>query len=335
MASKVLVSAIAVAVVAAGIGYYIGRDDIAPAAQADETVATVNTASPSGMPESSSNPKVASIGDAIILKSDVEQLYGLLKARTPQGLPTLDQMFWMLTDQMIGGRLLVQKAEAEKFDEKPEVKLALAMAREQVLQEAFLGEALKGLETEAVLKPKYDALVAGMKAEKEIKARHILVKDEAKAKDIIAQLAKGGDFVKLAKDNSEDPGSKDNGGDLGFFSSDMMVPEFYGAAAQLKAGEVSKEPVKTQFGWHVIKVEELKDRTPPKFEEVKTQLLQQMQQEKVGQIISELRTKANVQRFTGEGLPPLPKSSIEEALERAAVQAESPKDGTVDAPKPQ
>lgn len=331
MASKVLVSAIALAVVAAGVGYYIGRDDIAPAAQADETVATVNTASPSGIPESATNPKVASIGDSAILKSDVEQLYGLLKARTPQGLPTLDQMFWMLTDQMIGGRLLVQQAKADKLDETPDVKMALAMASEQVLQEAYLSNALKGLDSEAVLKPKYDAMVTALKTEKEIKAQHILVKDEAKAKDIIAQLSKGGDFAKLAKENSEDPGSKDKAGELGFFSKDMMVPEFYAAAATLKAGQVSPEPVKTQFGWHVIKVQELKDRTPPSFEEAKGQLLQQAQQEKVSQIIADLRAKANVQRFSGEGIPPMPKSSIEEALERAANTADAPKD----APKAQ
>jgi peptidyl-prolyl cis-trans isomerase C len=327
MASKVLVSAVALAAVAAGVGYYIGRDDIAPAANAEEKAATI--AAP--VPESATNPKVASVGDAVILKSDVEQLYNLLKQRQPQGLPEFDQMFWMLTDQMIGARLLVQQAKADKLDETPEVKNALVMATEQVLQEAYLQNALKGTDADVVLKPKYEAMVAAMKTEKEIKARHILVKDEAKAIELINELKAGGDFAKLAAANSDDPGSKVNGGDLGFFSKDMMVPEFYAAAAQLKVGEVSPAPVKTQFGWHVIKVDELKDRTPPSFEQAKGQLVQQVQQEKVNQIITELRAKSNVQRFTGAGIPELPKSSIEEALDRAAAAAEAPKD----APKAQ
>ncbi len=315
MASRYVVSALVLAVVAAGVGYWVAKDDVASVAQAESAAALAPAA---GAPESADNPKVARVGDDVILKSDVDALYTMIKQRTPQGMPESDQVFWMLTEQMIGGRLLLQQARAEKMDQDPAVQSALRLASEQVLQEAYIRKAIAGLDSDAALKPLYEKFLTSVKTEKEVKARHILVKDEAKAKDLLAQIKAGADFAKLAKEHSEDPGSKDTGGDLGFFGREMMVPEFASVAFSLKKGELAPEPVKTQFGYHLIQVEDMKDRTPPSYEEMKGQLQQQAQQEKLNEVINGLRAKAKIERFEAAGVPPLPKLPLQEQLEKVA-----------------
>jgi len=157
-----------------------------------------------------------------------------------------------------------------------------------------------------LLKPAYDKLVAGLKDDVEVRASHILVDSEDKAKEIIGLLNKGGDFAALAKKGSNDPGSKDKGGDLGFFPREAMVPEFANAAFALEPGKVTAAPIKTQFGWHVIKVDERRARKAPEFTEVKPQLLQEVQQNKVNDAIAALKAKAKVERFAAPGVPEIP-----------------------------
>ena len=128
-----------------------------------------------------------------------------------------------------------------------------------------------------------------------MRARHILVADEATAKAVVAELAKGGDFAALSTKHSKDPGAARSGGDLGFFKKEDMVPEFAEAAFGLKSNEVSKTPVKTQFGWHVIQVEDVRTATFPPYEQVKPQIQNLLQQQEIQKVIADLRAKAKVE----------------------------------------
>ena len=304
MASRYFVSAAVLALVAGGAGFWLAKSDLTVPAQA-ETPAAVAAPVAARTP-TAENPKVADVAGEAILKSDVDALYANIKTRMGDKGPSEDQIFWMLVDQIVASRLVIQAANADKLMDTPEVQTSLKMATEQILQEAYIRKALIGSDSDEALKPAYDKLVEGMKGQEEVKASHILVADEAKARDLIAQLAKGAKFEELAKANSTDPGSKDNGGDLGYFTKETMVPEFATAAFAGTKGQVVATPVKTQFGWHVIKVEDRRARQAPAFADVKPQLAQEAQQAKVQQIIESLRAKANVQRFTGAGIPALP-----------------------------
>ena len=317
MIARYMVPAIVLAAVAGGVGYWMAKDDVATPAQAEVTLAE------SRVP-TASNPKVASVGGELVLKSDVDQLYTAIKQRAGDRAPKQEEVFWMLVDQIISSRLIIQQAMADKLNETPLVQNSIKMATEQILQEAYVENVVRGLDTDAVLKPRYDALTAELKDQVEVKASHILVEDEAKARELIALINKGGDFAKLAKDNSIDDGSKERGGDLGFFAQEQMVPEFATAAFALAKGGVTAEPVKTQFGWHIIKAEDRRPRQAPPYEQVKEQLLAQVQQERVREAIEGLRAKANIERFEGAGIPPQPKLPIQAQLENAAQGQAAP-----------
>ena len=306
MASRYLVSAAVLALVAGGTGFWLAKSDITVPALAETTAAAPASAAAALRTPTAENPKVADVAGEVILKSDVDALYANIKTRMGDKGPSEDQIFWMLVDQIVASRLVIQAANADKLIEGEDVKNSIKMATEQILQEAYIHKALIGSDTDEALKPAYDKMVESLKGQEEVKASHILVADEAKARDLIAQLAKGAKFEELAKANSTDPGSKDNGGDLGYFTKETMVPEFATAAFAGTKGQVVVTPVKTQFGWHVIKVEDRRARSAPAFADVKAQLAQEAQQIRVQQVIEGLRAKANVQRFTGAGIPALP-----------------------------
>jgi peptidyl-prolyl cis-trans isomerase C len=198
-----------------------------------------------------------------------------------------------LLDYLIDVTLVTQKATAEKLDQSPEFQKKLAYYREKLLMESFLGQVAKGAVTEAAMKTTYDEAAKAQKPEVEIHALHILVPTEEEAKTVEKRLKAGEDFGKLADQLSKDPGSK--GGDLGFFTKDRMVPEFAEAAFKLKAGEVS-DPVKTQFGWHVIKVLEVRQRAFPPMDQVKDQLEHFVAQKAQSDAIVKLREGAKITR---------------------------------------
>lgn len=292
MARRYLLPALVVASVVGGLGAVVTFMG-SPAIAATETA-------------SSANPKVAEVNGEMILKSDVQQLYDAIKGRMGEGTPPMDKIFWTLTDQIVASRLIIGAANTQGLADTPAVQQALKAAKEQIIQEAFIRKTFEGLDNDAALKPKYDKLVESMKGESEVHARHILVDSEDKAKTLIAQINKGADFAKLAAENSKDPGSAQKGGDLGFFARGMMVPEFDTVAFALEPGKVSQTPVQTQFGWHILKVDERRARQAPKFEDVKAQLLASAQQEKLNATIDGLKAKGKVERFAGAGLPPVP-----------------------------
>jgi len=161
---------------------------------------------------------------------------------------------------------------------------------------------VKAKVSDDVLKKKYDAFIKENPPQEEVRARHILLKTEKEANDALAELKKGADFAAVAKSKSTD-GSARDGGDLGYFSRGDMVAEFSDAAFAMKPGEVSKAPVKSQFGWHLIKVEDRRLSTAPSFEETKDQLRTEVSQEMAGELVEELRGKAKVERFDLDGKP--------------------------------
>ena len=179
----------------------------------------------------------------------------------------------------------------------------IAAATDRVLQSAMLSQIIGPSITEEALRARYDKDIASKPGEDEVHARHILVDNEALAKQIIADLKKGGDFAALAKQYSKDPGS-DHTGDLGFFHKDEMVPEFAAAAFAMKPGEISDTPVHTQFGWHVIQVLERRHAEPPSFEQARAELRQKMIQEGIQKALAEARSQVMVEKFNLDGTTP-------------------------------
>lgn len=218
-----------------------------------------------------------------------------------------------LLEELIQRELLVQDAHKKNLDQSGEVKARIDMAERSLLSQADLQDYLKANPiSDADLKAGYDKEVVAKMSGTEYKARHILVKTEDEAKKIIADLGKGGKFEELAKKLSLDP-SKDQGGDLGWFTEGQMVEPFSKAVAALEKGKFTQTPVQTQFGWHVILREDSRAQTPPAFDAVKDQLRPMLQQQKVQAMLEGLRKQAKV-----EILMPLEEPKAEEAKAPAA-----------------
>jgi peptidyl-prolyl cis-trans isomerase C len=198
-------------------------------------------------------------------------------------------------DQLVAMTLAAQAAEKDSLDKRPEVKARIDLLRTQVLAEAAsekYAEAHPVSDDE--VKAEYDEQVARMP--KEFKARHILVESEDAAKAIIKELEGGGDFAKIAKSQSKDPGSAPNGGDLGWFSGQSMVKPFSDALATMEKGSITKAPVQTQYGWHVIQLEDSRAPEVPAFEDVKEQVKMLAQRKKLQAYLDELRKTAKIQK---------------------------------------
>jgi peptidyl-prolyl cis-trans isomerase C len=197
--------------------------------------------------------------------------------------------------------VLAQAAEQQRLGDKPDVQRQMAFERNKVLMEALLRNAGKAAQTDDALHKVYDEAVKKMTNEEEVHARHILVATEQEAKDIEAQLKGGADFAALAKEKSKDPGAA-NGGDLGYFTKDQMVPEFAEAAFKLDKGQIS-DPVHTQFGWHIIKVEDKRIKPTPSFDQVKPQLENFVAHRAQAELVDSLRKTAKIERLDQPAAP--------------------------------
>jgi len=247
------------------------------------------------------DPVVAKVDGQPILLSDVKDAAKSLPPNA-QAMPP-QTLLPMLLDQMIDGRALVAEARRTGLDKDPAVQRQVEAAEDQALETALLHKAIGPLVTEAAVRARYDADIAGKPGVEEVHARHILVPDEATAKQIIADLDKGADFAALSKQYSKDPGAAHQGGDLGFFKKDEMVPEFADAAFALQPGQIDQTPVHTQFGWHVIQVLERRTDPPPSFEQASQELRQKMIQEDVQQAVAHARAGVKVEKFNLDGSP--------------------------------
>ncbi len=237
---------------------------------------------------------LARIDGAVITEKDYEDY---LRARQMQQPPIPDpkKEREVVLDEMINRVLLVTAATEHKVDQELDVYLQLKRQHENVLARAMLRKYLKDNPvSDDEVKKRFEELMA--KADKnEYRARHILVRDETEARALIGQLRKGASFANLARQKSVDVGSGRNGGELGgWFSQDQVVPEFYEAVRQLKIGETTKDPVKSEYGWHIIKLENIRPRTMPEFEQAKGNIRQIVQQERVEALLKSIKDKARI-----------------------------------------
>ena len=244
---------------------------------------------------------VATVDGEKITRADLEALKLQMAAQYPQlGQVPLDAVYKGLLDRAIDQRLKEKEARKAKMQNDADVKAQLKDMESELIRRAWLGKTVEKRVTDDKVKAAYDQLIKTTPDEEEVRARHILVESEDKAKDLIGKLNGGAKFEDLAKSDSKDPGAA-NGGDLGFFRKGDMVPEFSEAAFGMKAGELSKAPVKTQFGWHIIKVEERRKVQPPKFEEIAPQLRGEVAQAEAAAVIKDLRVKSKVETFNLDG----------------------------------
>jgi peptidyl-prolyl cis-trans isomerase C len=239
------------------------------------------------------NPVIARVNGVDIRQSDLAFAEEEIGSNMPQMPPEQkrDYLITYLTDVII----VSQAAEKQKLDQRDDVKARLAFDHNRVLMEAMLSDAGKAAMSDEAMHKVYDEAVKQVPAEEEVHARHILVASEDEAKAIEDQLKKGADFAALAKEKSKDPGAAD-GGDLGYFTKDQMVPEFADAAFKLDKGQIS-DPVHTQFGWHIIKVEDKRTKPTPTFDQVKPQLANYVEHRAQAEMVENLRKNATIERL--------------------------------------
>jgi len=211
------------------------------------------------------------------------------------GRPVTPEMEGQLREEVIAREIFMQEAQKRGLDASEDYKAQMELARQTLLvRELFLDYQKANPVTDADIQAEYDKFKAA-NGGKEFQAHHILVEKEDEAKAIIASLKKGGKFEDIAKKQSKDPGSGANGGDLGWASPSGYVREFSEALMRLKKGQTTDVPVKTQFGYHIIRMDDEREQQIPKLEEVKPQIAQQLQQQKLAAYQQELRTKAKVE----------------------------------------
>ena len=245
------------------------------------------------------DPVIATVDGAKILRSDLVSAYENLPEEYRQ-VP-LEQIYPALLNSMIDTRLATAAARKAKLDQTAEHKAAVAAYSDRLLGATLIRKEADKKVTDADVKKRYEDTIKDMGGQ-EIHARHILLKTEDEAKAVIKELAGGADFAELAKKRSTGP-TGPNGGDLGYFGKGQMVPEFEKAAFALKKGGVTQAPVQTQFGWHVIKVEDTRAQQPPSFDELGPQIRDGMVREAGAAFTKSLREKAKIQRFNLDGSP--------------------------------
>ena len=255
------------------------------------------------------DPVVARANGVDIHESDLAFAEEEIGSNMPQMPPEQkrDYLITYLTDVVI----VSQAAEKQGIANRDDVKRRLAFDHNRVLMEAMLTDTAKAALTDDAMHKVYDEATKQMASEQEVHARHILVASEDEAKAIEEQLKKGADFAALAKEKSKDPGAAD-GGDLGYFTKDQMVPEFADAAFKLEKGQIS-DPVHTQFGWHVIKVEDKRTKPTPPFDQVKAQLANYVEHRAQAEMVDNLRKTATIERLDKPAAPALDPSALNPA----------------------
>jgi peptidyl-prolyl cis-trans isomerase C len=219
----------------------------------------------------------------------------LIEQLVHQGQQNTPQLQMAVREELVNREILMQEAARRAIPTRPDVKAQIAVAQQTVVLRALIEDFVKNnAPTDAEIKARYDDLVKGAGGQ-EYHLHHILVDNEQQAKDLIAKIKAGASFEDLAKQFSKDPGSGKNGGDLDWSDPKAYVPEFADAATKLKKGEMTDTPVHTQFGWHIIRLDDTRAVTPPPLEQVKPQIVQQMQQEKLQAFEEGLRKNAKIQ----------------------------------------
>jgi peptidyl-prolyl cis-trans isomerase C len=284
--------------------------DAAPATPAPDSNA--QNAAPAAQPEAAApaqqapaDPKevVATVNGKPITRQDVIDSAANLP---PQYQAQIDAIFPQLLNRLIGFELVTDKGRAEGLADDPEVKKLVKQFEDEAIRQVYFSNYVKKAVTDDAIKTVYDADLSAHPPQPEIRAAHILVKTEDEAKAIIDQLNKGADFAQLAKEKSIDTQSGKDGGELGWFSKDTMVKEFSDAAFAMQRGEISKTPVKSQFGWHIIKIEDSRMQIPPTLEQRKDEIRGALAQEAAHKLVQDLIAGAKVDYSKPEYKVPAP-----------------------------
>jgi peptidyl-prolyl cis-trans isomerase C len=259
------------------------------------------------LPASAADPVVARVNGVDIKQSDLDFAASEVGSRLANYTPADRRK--VLLQYVIENELMAGAGQKDNLDKADSFPGRIAYHQRRALRDAFFDVKINDAVSEADAKKIFDEKIAGLKPEQELRARHILVATEDEAKQVAERLKKGEDFATIAKEKSKDSGAE--GGDLGFFARGQMLKPFEDAAFALDVGQIS-EPVQTQFGWHIIKVEEKRDQPLPKFDEVKEAIISQLVQAKAQEVVTGLRDAAEI-----EVVDPELKQSMEPAVESA------------------
>lgn len=314
-----------VAVIAAGVMAFLSGQMPMAKATTETEVASSEPASgensvaaatvPNNMNEvTPGNPVVAKVGEAEITRLEVLQFINQLPPNMRQ-LP-IQQLFPMAVEQVVNARIIDSQVQEDEIAKQEDVQQQIETARQQIIRNAYIEEQIAAKMTGDRLQEAYDAYAKAFERVDEAKASHILVEEEQTAKDIIARLDDGESFEDLAKELSLDATAQ-NGGELGFFAKAEVVPEFAEAAFSLKKGEYTKEPVQSQFGFHVIKTQEFRKREPAPFEEAKPFLETQLRRSILDEIVQNWRQTASIELFNINGDPLEPAAGDEDSSDTA------------------
>jgi peptidyl-prolyl cis-trans isomerase C len=271
-------------------------------APAPATEAPADPAAPAATTETKADPNqvVARVDGADITRQEVIDS----AADLPDQIRSqIDLVFPQLLNRYIGLKLLGDKGRAENLAEDPEVKKLMGDYETEAIRQVFVTRYLNQQVTDETVKARYEENLKDNPPPEEVRAAHILVKTEEEAKAIVEQLKGGADFAALAKEKSEDKGSGANGGELGWFTKEVMVKEFADAAFAMKPGEFSQAPVKSQFGWHVIKLEERRTQPAPTLDSQRDQIRAELSEESVQALVQTLRKDAKVEVLGPDGQP--------------------------------
>ncbi len=281
-----------------------------PSAKAPEPVATPSS--------SATNSKIAAtVNGAAINERRLDELTKHFNSQNP-GQGNDAETRKMILDQLIMQTLIAQDATQKGLDKKPEIAEQIELTRQSVLASALIQDFLASHPvSDQDIQAEYDKAKSGI-ASQEFKARHILVEKEDQAKSLITKLkANPASFAALAKANSKDPGSKDKGGDLGWFDARAMVPEFGTAVSQLQKGKMTEEPVHSKFGYHIIVLDDIRQQAVPPLDQIKPMIRQKLQQQKVKQMLDELKSKAKIDIVEAPAASSLPEAKpVEKPAEK-------------------
>lgn len=249
-------------------------------------------------------PASAATDDTVAATINGDKIYKKDVLSAMKNLPVKSdeqaKVYPMVVNQMINEKIIDKATAQAKIQDSAEYKQRLVVLQNQLVKQMYIENFLKDKITDSKVKAEYDKLKADNNGKQEIHARHIIVQSEDEAKQVIKDLDAGAKFEDLAKKRSSGPTAQ-NGGDLGWFAKDDMIPEFSGPAFALKSGTYTKEPVHTQFGWHVIKVEDRRNRVVPDLKEVDQAIRNKLSQEALAKMVMDLRAKADIKQYDING----------------------------------
>lgn len=297
-----VIAVLAIAAIAVGMMFMYSADGVAQN-DGTEGAATAKEAAATGAEGDApmiklGNPVVAKVYGEDIMRSDVFNFISNLPENVRQ-MP-IQNLFPLALDQVVNNRVIGEKAKGANLSEDKEVTDLVKQAKDQIVRNVYLERQVDAQITNKKLMETYQKLLENISKIQETKARHILVQTEDEAKAVIKQLDEGADFAEVAKEKSTGP-SAERGGDLGYFAKNEMVPEFADVAFSLDVGQYTKDPVKTQFGWHVIEVEDRRQRPEPEFEKVKPQLEAQLRQQTLAELVNGWKKDAKIEKFDING----------------------------------